>query len=110
MSTPGFDSASVAELAEQNTKLKKSFEAPGAWEKAIQLAEADLEAARAVGARILCVLDAEYPALLQKTPDCPFFLYVQGSWSVDAEKVSQLSAPDNRPNTAQQSQAVSPAI
>ena len=39
MSTPGFDSASVAELAEQNTKLKKSFEAPGAWEKAIQLAE-----------------------------------------------------------------------
>ena len=86
MSTPGFDSASVAELAEQNTKLKKSFEAPGAWEKAIQLAEADLEAARAVGARILCVLDAEYPALLQKTPDCPFFLYVQGSWSVDNGK------------------------
>jgi DNA processing protein len=86
MSIPGFDSASVADLADQNTKLKKSFEAPGAWEHAMQQAELDAEAARAVGARIISVLDADYPRLLLGTSDCPFFLYVQGSWAVDTAK------------------------
>lgn len=86
LSNPLFDSISLGELAESNTKLKKSLEVPGAWEKANQLADADLAAARSAGARIISVLDSDYPALLKLTPDCPIFLYVKGSWSADIAK------------------------
>lgn len=81
-----FETASVSELAATNTKLDKALGAPGAWDNAVHAAEADLYSAERAGARIVSVLDEEYPELLRSTNDRPFFLYVKGQWSTSPTK------------------------
>lgn len=78
---PDFASATVDELAGLNRKLKKALEVPNAWQEAAAAAAADVAATQQRGARIISVLDADYPALLRVTPDRPFFLYIRGQWA-----------------------------
>jgi DNA processing protein len=79
VSTPGFASASMDELAAGNSKLAMALGTDGAWAKAIEAAERDILASERSGDRILCVLDDDYPQLLKTTSDPPFFLYVRGN-------------------------------
>ncbi len=45
---------------------------------AAKLADAEIQRATAVGARIICPDDAEYPLVLKTIPDPPLVLYVKG--------------------------------
>lgn len=81
-----FQTASIEELAERTPKLKNALKGSGAWSASVELMEEDLDAVVRAGARIISVLDADYPPLLRATPDGPFFLYIKGSWSADVSK------------------------
>ena len=78
---PGFAVDPVRDLARYNSKLARALESGNAWEIAVRAAETDIEAAAKLNVRIVCALDADYPDLLRKTPDRPFFLYIRGDWS-----------------------------
>lgn len=58
----------------------------GAWSKALEQAEEQLDLADRSGARILSPLDAEYPKLLATTKDDPFLLWVRGELAPFPEK------------------------
>jgi DNA processing protein len=81
LTIPSLSSLSISDVAAKNTKVAKALEKPGAWDDANSVAESDWEKASNRGARILCVLDDEYPELLRATPDKPFFIYILGRLS-----------------------------
>lgn len=83
---PTFASASISDLAKSNSKLGKALDRPNAWDAAVASAEAEIDACSRLGARIVCSLDEEYPQLLRRTPDRPFFLYVLGHWADDPSR------------------------
>lgn len=86
ISLPDFHQLSVSELASIDRKLDKAIAVSGAWDAALRLVDADIEAADKYGAKIISFLDHEYPALLRATPDCPPFLYVRGCLYQSPEK------------------------
>ena len=75
---PGFDEATVEDLMAANKTLARALNAPGAWQKALEDAEEDIDQAERSGVTIVSCLDESYPRLLKETPDRPFFLYVRG--------------------------------
>lgn len=81
-----FPTAPITELANRNSKLAKALQTTGAWESATQAAEYDIEATVKAGAKIVSVLDHDFPELLGRTPDCPFFLYIKGRWPQNPQK------------------------
>lgn len=83
---PSLGDLSIAEVALRNTKVAKALERPEAWDDANLAAERDLEQAAKRGARVLCALDDDYPALLAETPDKPFFIFVLGNWAPNASQ------------------------
>lgn len=77
---PDFASSTIDGLAKTNTMLAKALNTGQSWDAASALADADIRRAAKIQARIISVLDEEYPRLLRQTKDRPFFLYVRGSW------------------------------
>lgn len=65
-------------LARRVSRIGKAMANSEAWLIAQREADRQESDARAIGARIICVLDAEYPALLRTTPDAPVHLFVRG--------------------------------
>ena len=76
--SPGFATASIDDLGRLNKRIGKALAKPKAWEEAVRRADRDMEAAGKLNARIICLLDDEFPRILKLTPDNPFFLYVRG--------------------------------
>lgn len=66
-------------VVRSDPRVAQALSETGALEAATRLARADLQAARAQGASILCELDDAYPALLRPVPDRPALLYVLGA-------------------------------
>lgn len=66
------------DLAQRVARIGKAMADSGAWFIAQREADRQENEARALGARIICFLDAEYPALLRSTPDAPALLFVRG--------------------------------
>lgn len=58
--------------------VDKALAEPGAWRKAQEDAVRQIEAAHSIGARILSVLDSDFPSELARSSDNPFLIYVQG--------------------------------
>lgn len=83
---PDFMAASIDDLGVLAPKLRKALAEPTAWPVAQGKADRDLEQAARHKARILCPMDAAYPALLRSAKNSPFFLYVRGSLPTDQTK------------------------
>lgn len=83
---PNFETSSIQQLAKNNSQLSRALENDGAWTKAVEAADAQLEAITKIEARILSPLDSDYPSLLSATKDDPFLLWIRGSLSSTPEK------------------------
>lgn len=79
LANSGFLNESLEAVARRVPKLGKALDELGAWEAAQAFADQQMSAAKSAGARILTVLDDDYPLLLKDTPDAPFFLFVVGN-------------------------------
>ncbi|MCO4875568.1 DNA-processing protein DprA [Paraburkholderia caribensis] len=79
LAVPDFVNSSIEAITSSvpriGTALKTSA---GVWNAALDSAERQVEAAASIGARIISVVDAEYPPLLRMTKDDPVILYVHG--------------------------------
>jgi DNA processing protein len=82
----GFEDKSVDQLGSEVPAIGRASAPAGAWSKALELAEEQVDLAERCGARILSPLDAEYPKLLAATKDDPFLLYVRGDLAPSPEK------------------------
>lgn len=82
----GFEDKAVEQLGAEVPAISRAIAHAGAWTKALELAEEQLELAERCGARILSPLDAEYPKLLAATKDDPFLLWVRGGLAPFPEK------------------------
>lgn len=78
---PGFAERNTEQLADQMPSLKRALAVPGAWEKAGEETETQVEMARKIGATIISSRDAGYPPLLSMSKDDPFLLFVKGNFS-----------------------------
>lgn len=76
---PDFSTATLDELASRDNKLAKALESHCAYADATRSVEIDIDSAVKHKARIISLLDVDYPDLLRMTPDCPPFLYLRGS-------------------------------
>lgn len=74
-----FESKPVELIGTEVPPIGRAIAVAGAWSKALELAEEQLDLAERCGARILSPLDAEYPKLLAATKDDPFLLWVRGN-------------------------------
>lgn len=81
-----FEHKAVESLAIDVPPIGRAISAAGAWSKALEQAEEQLELAERSGARILSSLDPEYPQLLAATKDDPFLLWVRGDLAPFPEK------------------------
>ncbi len=70
---------SLEELGSRDRASAKAIQPAGALDAAADAAQKDADQAIAAGARILCPFDAEYPQLLARVSNRPFFLYVLGN-------------------------------
>lgn len=73
-----FENKAVESLGIDVPPIGRAISVAGAWSKALEQAEEQLELAERSGARILSPLDPEYPKLLAATKDDPFLLWVRG--------------------------------
>lgn len=77
LNVTNFSIASVESIAQKVPRLAAAVQ-PALWNEALEKAEEQAEHAERGNARILSVLDPEYPALLKATKDDPVILYVKG--------------------------------
>ena len=82
----GFEDKQVEQLGIEVPAIGRAISPTGAWSKALELAEEQLELAERSGARIVSPMDAEYPKLISATKDDPFLLWVRGEWAPNPEK------------------------
>lgn len=75
---PDFLNTSEHAISESEPRVRKAFEHPDAWQCAKDEAEHQLRCAEDTGARILSLLDDDYPNLLKNTKDDPCILYIKG--------------------------------
>jgi len=73
-----FEDKAVEQLATEVPAISKAIAQVGAWSKALELAEEQLDLTERSGARILSPFDTDYPRLLAATKDDPFLLWVRG--------------------------------
>jgi len=77
LNTANFATSSMEAVAKQVPRLAAVMQ-PTLWNEALEKAEMQVEQAEKSDARILSVLDPEYPALLRATKDDPVILFVKG--------------------------------
>lgn len=82
----GFEVKAVEAIGVEVAKIGSAISQPGAWTKALELAEEQLDLTERCGARILSPLDDEYSKLLAATKDDPFLLWVRGELASSPEK------------------------
>ncbi|WP_232518343.1 MULTISPECIES: DNA-processing protein DprA [Bacteria] len=85
LNVANFASASIEEIGKQVPRLTAVCQ-PVFWLEALEKAEAQVDQAERAGARIISVLDSDYPALLKATKDDPVILYVKGHFSTTPER------------------------
>lgn len=73
-----FAHLTVEDLAHSVPALSKALQEAGAFDRAVEEAEKQIEEARRLRARILSPMDVEYPLLLAETKDDPFLIFVRG--------------------------------
>ncbi len=78
LNTANFATSSMEAVAKQVPRLAAVMQ-PALWNEALEKAEMQVEQAEKNDARILSVLDPEYPVLLKATKDDPVILFVKGS-------------------------------
>lgn len=83
LSTPRSDLFAIDVIAAHVPAISKALSIDGAWERAQENTEMQMREAQRHEARILCVLDPEYPKLLAETRDDPLVLFVRGSLAVN---------------------------
>jgi DNA processing protein len=76
---PHFESSSIEELASRHEKVAKALAKAGALEEAMSAAEKAIASLDTQGATLLSELDGQYPTLLRKAPERPFFLAYLGN-------------------------------
>ena len=84
-SIDNFSTLNFKDLAEEHKVLKKKMEYSDI-SLAEQEADNDIAEAQKVEARIISILDKEYPTLMADTNDSPTILYVKGNWHTDSNK------------------------
>lgn len=77
LNVANFPTAPIEAIVKQVPRLAMAVQ-PALWSDALEKAEMQVELAEKNGARILSVLDPEYPALLKATKDDPVILFVKG--------------------------------
>jgi len=82
----GFEDKAVELLGSEVPAIGRAIAPGGAWSRALELADEQVDLAERCGARILSPLDAEYPKLLAATKDDPFLLYVRGELAPTPDK------------------------
>lgn len=75
---PDFLDEPLETLGRRIPKIQKALDEDQAWEHAEAFARRQQDQAEEADARIISALDTEYPDLLRRTSDAPFFLYVRG--------------------------------
>jgi DNA protecting protein DprA len=85
VATSQFQQCSIDEVAAQVPAVAKALKVDCAWDRAQEGADAQVREAQRHNAKILCMLDPEYPALLAGTKDDPFILFVRGSLATKPE-------------------------
>jgi DNA processing protein len=85
-SVPNFERTTPNQWASQVPAVERALNANGAWSKALEQAEEQVEWARRIDARILSPLDDAYPRLLAATKDDPFLIFVRGRLAPDPFK------------------------
>jgi DNA processing protein len=85
-SAPNFEQTTPKQWAAQVPALERALNANGAWSKALDQAEKQVEWAARVDGRILSPLDEAYPPLLAATKDDPFLIFVRGRLGPDPVK------------------------
>lgn len=80
LNVANFSGKSAEALAIEVPRLMGAAQ-PSLWSEALEKAEVQVEQAEKAGARILSVLDLEYPALLKATKDDPVILFVKGRFA-----------------------------
>ncbi|WP_432239196.1 DNA-processing protein DprA [Herbaspirillum robiniae] len=83
---PDFSSLSLEHWGESLLSQASTVSIRELLDKAEDAAEFDLREAIRFDCSILSQLDSEFPPLLKKTPDCPFFLYVRGQLRPESGK------------------------
>jgi len=76
--SPVFMDESQAETVRRVPRLSRSLEPQGAWDEAVAAAARQQDRAEATGTRILAFGSPDFPALLARSKDSPFFLWVRG--------------------------------
>ncbi|HFK1824875.1 TPA: DNA-processing protein DprA [Stenotrophomonas maltophilia] len=77
LNVANFSTAPIEAIVKQVPRLAMAMQ-PALWSDALEKAEVQVELAEKNDARILSVLDPEYPALLKATKDDPVILFVKG--------------------------------
>lgn len=81
-----FEHKSIESLGVDVPAIGRAASVSGAWSRALEQAEEQLDLAERSGAHILSPLDSEYPKLLAATKDDPFLLWVRGDLAPFPEK------------------------
>lgn len=74
----GIENASELELSQLDPRIRKACEISGAWKKALEDADSQIEIAQRDKVRIVSVEEQDFPPLLRKTVDRPYFIFVKG--------------------------------
>ncbi len=78
LNVANFPNAPIDAIAKQVPRMASATQA-SLWTGALERAERQVEHAEIAGARIMSVLDPDYPPLLKATKDDPVILYVKGA-------------------------------
>ncbi len=76
-----FSGASLERIASWEPSVATALEAEGALARAEESASKDVDATYGMGARVISVLDSEYPELLAAVSDRPPYVFVKGDVS-----------------------------
>lgn len=76
--TPAFMEETRADTVQRIPRLSRSLETQGAWDEAVAAAARQVDRAEATDTRILGFGERDFPALLARSKDSPFFLWVRG--------------------------------
>lgn len=88
---PDFVTSPLEALPESHLELQSFLPTQDALGKAQEATESQVQQAEEFGARILSVLDPEYPAQLAASPEHPLILYVRGDLSKLSKKSLSLA-------------------
>ncbi|MFQ1018156.1 DNA-processing protein DprA [Gilliamella sp. BG4] len=83
---PNFINLTVEDLAKYSPEIEKALSDKKVWENCQGQVDFQLIQAEKNKARIISLLDPEYPKLLAETKDAPVILYVKGQLSKHSEK------------------------